>query len=509
MRRPACPKSSSPRRCRVRMANATMDFTSAQCGIFEVWGPIGQGGMSRVWLARHKELSTPVILKTLLDGGDSAEAFARLRNEARLMARIPSPRVVRAVDVGIHEGNPYLAQEYVDGLDLAELDQRRRTVLRRGLPLWFVCEVVNAVADALQSAHQTGVLHRDVKPSNLFFSPQTGIRLGDFGIAMIQGIRDESASGTLRFVAPEVLRGDGPSRQCDVYSLGATAYDLFYGTPPFTKLDDIVLGAELKFPPARSAEEAYFQHVLARMLDRDPRRRMASMRAPVRLLGPLGRRLRPRFSGIALGRGELQIGSLRVRCQLGDIADAAVDGIVSSANDEMKMQSGVGGSLRARGGQIIEDEAMSGGKRALGDCIATTGGALHCRKVLHAVSAWKEASCIARTTQRAFLLAEELGLRTLAIPALGTGAARVSTESCAYAAASALYWHVLLGGSRLREVVFVLYDQHSLEVFIEELAGVILGDNELQTDNDEADERSPALDDTVHLAELATRREPR
>ncbi len=483
-----------------------MDFTSAQCGIFEVWGPISQGGMSRVWLARHKELSTPVVLKTLLDGGDSAAAFARLRNEARLMARIPSPRVVRAIDVGLYEGNPYLAQEYVDGLDLAELDQRRRSALRRGLPLWFVCEVVNAVADALQSAHQTGVLHRDVKPSNLFFSSQTGIRLGDFGIAMARGLGDEIASGTLRFVAPEVLRGDVPNRQCDVYSLGATAYDLFYGTPPFTKLDDIVLGAELKFPAARSAEEAYFQHVLARMLDRDPTRRMASMRAPVRLLGPLGRRLRPRLPGIALSRGELQIGPLRVRCQLGDIADAEVDGIVNSANDEMKMQTGVGGSLRARGGQIVEDEAMSGGKRALGECVATTAGALRCRKVLHAVSAWKEASCIARTTQRAFLLAEELGLRTLAIPALGTGAARVSTESCAYAAASALYWHVLLGGSRLREVVFVLYDKHSLEVFIEELSGVILGDNELQTEDEDADERSPALDETIHLTELTASR---
>jgi len=485
-----------------------MDFTSAHCGIFEVWGPIGQGGMSRVWLARHKELSTPVVLKTLLDGGDSTEAFARLRNEARLMARIPSPRVVRAIDVGLYEGSPYLAQEYVDGLDLAELDQRRRSALRRGLPLWFVCEVVNAVADALQSAHQTGVLHRDVKPSNLFFSPQTGIRLGDFGIAMARGLGDEIASGTLRFVAPELLRGDAPNRQCDVYSLGATAYDLFYGTPPFTKLDDIVLGAELKFPAARSAEEAYFQHVLARMLDRDPTRRMPSMRAPVRLLGPLGRRLRPRLHGLALSRGELQIGPLRVRCQIGDIADAEVDGIVSSANDEMKMESGVGGALRARGGQIIEDEAMSGGKRALGDCIATTGGALKCHTVLHAVSAWKEASCIARTTQRAFLLAEELGLRTLAIPALGTGAARVSTESCAYAAASALYWHVLLGGSRLREVVFVLYDKHSLEVFLEELSGVILGDNELQTDDDEVEKRNLELDETIHLTELTTRRTP-
>ncbi len=221
----------------------------------------------------------------------------------------------------------------------------------------------------------------------------------------------------------------------------------------------------------------------------------------MRLLGPLGNRIRPRLHGVPLGRGELQIGGLRVSCRLGDIADAEVDGIVNSANDEMTMATGVGGSS-ARGGQIIEDEALSGGRRALGDCVATTGGALKRKTVLHAVSAWKEASCIARTSQRAFLLAEELGLRTLAIPALGTGVARVSIESCAYAAASALYWHVLLGGSRLREVIFVLYDKASLDVFIEELSGVILGDNDLATEEEDAGERDPALDETMHLAEL-------
>lgn len=482
-----------------------MDLTGAQCGVFEVWGPISQGGMSRVWLARHRELSTPVVLKTLLDSADREGSFAQLRNEARLMARIPSARVVRAVDVGLHLGCPYLAQEYVDGLDLAELDRRRRSALQRGLPLWLVCEVTSTIAAGLQSAHQTGVLHRDVKPSNLFGSPQTGIRLGDFGIAMARGIKGEATSGTLRFVAPEALAGEAPTRRCDIYSLGATAYDLYYGTPPFTELNDILHGAPLRFPLARSAEEAYFQHVLTRMLAREPLQRFPSMRAPMRLLGPLGRTLRPPLHGIALGPGEFQLGALRVSCRVGDIADAEVDGIVNSANDEMKMRTGVGGALRQKGGQEIEDEAMQGGRRALGDCLATQAGALKCRHVLHAVSAWKEASCIARTCQRAFLLAEELGLRTLAVPALGTGTARVSSESCAYAAASALYWHVLMGGSRLREVQFVLYDQRTLDVFIEELSGVILGDAELGGDEAPISSADLALDETVHLTGLTAR----
>ena len=476
-----------------------MDLTATNCGVFEVWGPISQGGMSRVWLARHRELSTPVIIKTLLDTEDRDAAFATLRNEARLMARIPSARVVRAVDVGLHEGHPYLAQEYVDGLDLCELDLRRRSALRRGYPLWFVCRVVNAVCEGLQSAHQTGVLHRDVKPSNLFGSPQTGIRLGDFGIAVAREIKGPSAGGTLRFVAPEVLHGEPPTRRCDLYSLGATAYDLYYGTPPFTEVEEILRGAPLRFPASRSAEEAYFQHVLARMLERDPARRFPSMREPMRLLGPLERRGEPMLPTSLLGPGEFQLGPLRVRCRLGDIAEAEADGIVNSANDEMKMRSGVGDALRRRGGQVIEDEAMRDGRRALGDCIPTQAGALRCQRVLHAVSAWKEASCIVRTCQRAFLLAEELGLRTLAIPALGTGYARVSPESSAYACASALYWHVLLGGSRLREVTFVLYDEQTLQIFVEELSGVILGDVEA-LEEAAAETRDPALDETLQLS---------
>lgn len=461
--------------------------------------------MSRVWLARHRELSTPVILKTLRDTmGAEGEAYTRLRNEARLMARIPSQRIVRAVDLGVHEGCPYLAQEYVDGLDLAELDQRRRHALGRGLPLWYVCHMVREVAEALHSAHQTGVLHRDVKPSNLFGAPQTGIRLGDFGIATTRDPRSATTSGTLRFLAPEALRGYAPTRRWDVYSLGATAYDLFYGRPPFTELNEILGDAPLRFPQATLAQEAYFQHVLARMLERDPERRFPSVTLPLKLLRALASALRPTLHGVPIGRGAYQLGPVRVVCTMGDIARAEVDGIVNSANDEMRMRTGVGDALRARGGQVIEDEAMAGGRRALGECIVTTAGSLACRHVLHAVSAWREVSCIARTCQRALLLAEELGLRTLAIPALGTGAARVVPEASAYAAASALFMHVLLGGTRLREVRFVLYDRETLELFIDAMNGAFLADADyldlggvLSHHTAEA-----ALDQTVNLDEL-------
>lgn len=492
------------------MAGA-MDLTGATCGRYEVWGPIGEGGMSRVWLARHKHLAVPVILKTLRDfatqGGtgtsDGADApgspFARLLNEARMMARIPSARVVRAVDVGVHEGCPYLVQEYIDGLDLAELDSVRRRALRRGLPLWFVCLVTSDVADALHAAHLTGVLHRDVKPSNLLYSPQVGLRLGDFGIAVTRDARDGLGAGTLRFLAPEALRGAVPTRRADIYSLGATAFDLLYGAPPFPELADILGDKPLRFPDARSAEEAYFQHVLAKMLRRRPEDRSHSARASERLLGSLARALKPKLPAVALGRGQYLIDKVRVSCVLGDIAEAEADGIVNSANDQLEMRSGVGDALRRRGGDVIEQEITGRGPRALGDCVASGPGALRCKAVLHAVGGWREVSCIARTAQRAFLLAEDLGLRTLAIPALGTGMAKVSPEASAYAVASALKLHLLLGGSRLEEVRFVLFDSVTYDLFVEQVTGVFLGEEDTSEEQEVATELTTALEATVRF----------
>ena len=149
---------------------------------YEVWGRLGEGGMSEVWLAKHTVLNVPVVMKTLKGralGIDPAGCASRVFSEARLMARVTSPRVVRAVDAGIHDDadkTPYLVEEYVDGIDLAELDRRRRRALGVGLPLWFVCHVMQELGNGLRAAHQVGVLHRDMKPSNAFAAPGSGDR---------------------------------------------------------------------------------------------------------------------------------------------------------------------------------------------------------------------------------------------------------------------------------------------------------------------------------------------
>lgn len=428
---------------------------------YDVWGLLGEGGMSQVWLAKHEGLAVPVVVKTLrsslLEAEGSELAAARVRSEARLMARVSSPCIVRAIDAGVvpASGTPFLVQEYVDGLDLAELDSRRRRSLGVGLPLWLVCHVMHEIGLGLRAAHQAGVIHRDLKPSNVFGAPETGIRLGDFGIAVAvsEGAVRDSA-GTLKFMAPEQFRGGEVGRYTDVWGAGATACDLRYGHAPFDSA-----GATLdastppRMPLPSTPAEAYFQQVVRAMLEKDLRRRPEDMSAPVHHFSMLGRALEPpQPTASRLDATTLLLGSVRIAFRVGDIATSEAEAIVSSANFEMKMRTGVGEALRRRGGDSIEEEAMKGGEQPLGSCVRTNPGTLPAKHVFHAVSAWNEVSCVGRAFARALLLADENGSHTLAVPALGTGAARVGIEMSAHAMMTTLRWHAMLGGMRCREI---------------------------------------------------------
>jgi eukaryotic-like serine/threonine-protein kinase len=482
---------------------------------YEVWGRLGEGGMSEVWLAKHVLLSIPVIIKTLrsLAADKATDGVERMLREAQHMARITSPRVVRATDAGVHEGIPYLVQEYVDGIDLAELDRRRRRSIGVGLPLWFVAYAMSETCHALHSAHQAGVIHRDVKPSNLFGHPEVGVRLGDFGLAVTHA--DACAreiSGTLKFMSPEQLRGDPLDRYTDVYGAGVTACDLRYGHTPFASVDAILdRSIRPELPPPATPPEAYFQHLIAWMMEKESGKRPQDALEPARHFAALARALHPETlqPGVTcMGPHDFVVGECSIGLLVGDIATSAADAIVSSSNYQMKMRSGVALALRLAGGDDIETEAMKGGEQPLGSCIATGAGKLKAKHILHAVSAWNEASCVGRAVHRALLLADELGVRRLAIPALGTGAARVSLETCAHAMTTAIRWHVALGGSRLERVTIFLEDEGKLKVFrsvVDEALrgeGQTLGANDLglPVEGGEVEvEAATMLDATSHL----------
>jgi eukaryotic-like serine/threonine-protein kinase len=452
---------------------------------YAVWGLLGEGGMSEVWLAKHETLAAPVIIKTLRralrEGTAKESAAARILSEARLMARVVSPRIVRALDAGVvcdptHEGTPFLVQEYVDGLDFAELDRRRRASIGVGLPLWLVCHTMREVCTGLRSAHQAGVIHRDLKPSNVFGAPETGIRLGDFGIAVArsEGTPPDSA-GTLAFMAPEQFKAGDLGRFTDVWGAGATACDLRYGHGPFKSVAE-VLDADMRprMPPPTTPAEAYFQEVVRTMLEKNLRDRPHDLGGPLHHFTMLTRALEPPApAATRLDSTTLLFGPIRISLVVGDIADAQADAIINSANFELHMRTGVGESLRKRGGDAIEDDARKGGEQPLGSCVRTGAGTLAAKHVFHAVSAWNEVSCVGRAFERALLLAEEHGCTSLAAPALGTGQARVGLELCANAMMTTLRWHAMLGGTRLRSITIWLdsevkrraYHEVAAEVF--------------------------------------------
>ena len=476
---------------------------------YDVWGRLSAGGMSEVFLARHRRLAIPVAIKALLadlrEHGRLAETVLR---SAQLMARVASPHVVRILDVGevdampgarpelpptpgsgvrttadadidAPSGTTFIVEEYVDGVDLGELGAERRSALRLPLPLWAAARFTAEAAEGLHAAHQAGVLHRDVKPANLFLTSEGQVKVGDFGVAVEARRANEfRPAGTLDYMAPEMSLGDPVDRRADLYSLGATAFALRYGMPPFASRKEACLpDVAPRFPPAATPYEAFFQHVLGRLLTSRPDARPHNARSVARVLRRLSRPLAPKLPILRLTGGDLDLDGTRVVFELGDIARASADVIVNSAYSSMTMDGGVGRALVDAGGQAIADEALAHGEQALGSCVATTAGALDAQEILHAVSAWNEVSCVARATHRALVMAESKAYARIAMPAIGTGQGGVAIEACAQAIASVLELHLQLGGSRLEELRLVLHEQETLDAFREVFAGVFVTDD--------------------------------
>jgi eukaryotic-like serine/threonine-protein kinase len=200
---------------------------------------MGTGGMATVWAATHLELSTPVAVKfqkTWVTGDRAAEE--KFKREARAAARLKSPHIVHVYDYGVDDGVPYIVMELLHGESL-----RHRLNRSAPLPAEEVLRWVRQAAKALDFAHKSGVVHRDVKPSNLF-SARDGddeiVKLLDFGIARSSdtettGDATDSAVivGSVAYMSREQARGEPTGSQSDVWSLAIVAYEALFGETPF------------------------------------------------------------------------------------------------------------------------------------------------------------------------------------------------------------------------------------------------------------------------------------
>jgi serine/threonine protein kinase len=199
---------------------------------YEVESLLGRGGMGEIYLAHDTRLDRPVAIKLLArELAHDAQLHDRMRREALLAARLSHPNLVAMLDAGEQDGRPFLVMEYVPGETLA-------TRLRREgpLPPSRVESIGGDLAAALTHIHQLGMVHRDVKPDNVFLTPTGTVKLGDFGIAkaLEQPRVTEIGTilGTASYLAPELLIGGNATPASDVFALGVLLYESVSGELP-------------------------------------------------------------------------------------------------------------------------------------------------------------------------------------------------------------------------------------------------------------------------------------
>src|SRR5215475_12077797 len=201
---------------------------------------LGQGGMGAVYRGRDPELDRPVAIKVMLQA--TPDFVQRFRREAQSIARLAHANIVQVYDFGVDgEGNPYFVMELIDGTPLDEIVRTRGK-----LPALDVVKLAKQAAAGLAAAHRAGIVHRDVKPSNLIVDGRGHLKLVDFGIARVSdaNLQLTAASalmGTPGYMAPEQAQGKPVDHRADVYALGLTMYELLTGAPPFQAADAISL----------------------------------------------------------------------------------------------------------------------------------------------------------------------------------------------------------------------------------------------------------------------------
>jgi serine/threonine protein kinase len=235
---------------------------------YEILERIGQGGMGAVYRARQKGLGREVALKVLRADVAETPGFAgRFEREARTLAGLRHPGIVTVYDSGRAGPWFYIAMELVDGVDLRRLLRARELGPREAL------SIVIQVSEALQHAHDAGVVHRDIKPENILVDAQGRVRILDFGLAKLVGAagpapvltRTQQVMGTPHYMAPEQWeRPLAVDHRADIFSLGVVFYELLTGELPVGRFAP---------PSQRVALDVRLDDVVLRALEREPERR--------------------------------------------------------------------------------------------------------------------------------------------------------------------------------------------------------------------------------------------
>ncbi len=246
-------------------------------GRYRILGELGRGAMGVVYKAEDPSLDRIVALKTIRLGDEvegRKEYERRFMLEAKAAGKLTHPNIVTIFDFGEEEDLAYMAMELLEGSDL-------RTRMRKGeIPAMEAVEIALQVADGLGFAHETGVVHRDIKPGNIMLLERGAVKIMDFGIARMRHADHKTSTGmvlgTPRYMSPEQIGGEPVDQRSDIFSLGTVLYEMLTRTMLFAG-DDVnqiahnVANAE-PAPPSRSNAEIpqIVDFIVARALKKDP-----------------------------------------------------------------------------------------------------------------------------------------------------------------------------------------------------------------------------------------------
>jgi hypothetical protein len=260
-----------------------IDYAGQRLGNYRLLKVLGSGGFARVYLGEHIYLKTPAAIK-VLQTRLTQDALNQFLAEARTIARLSHPNIIRVLEFGIQDETPYLVMNYAP---YGSLRQRHPagSVLTPGRVLSYVRQM----AAALQYAHERQIIHRDVKPENMLLGDNFVLLLSDFGIAMRApgtGVTrtpyaPPNAAGTTTYMAPEQIDG-APTPASDQYALGVVVYEWLCGSPPFVGGEMLVALQHLQAspPPLREKQPTIspaIEMVVLKALAKDPRERFASV----------------------------------------------------------------------------------------------------------------------------------------------------------------------------------------------------------------------------------------
>lgn len=205
---------------------------------------LGEGGMAIVYLANDLISKKDVALKIIKEETmKNPVNLTRFEREARAAASLNHQNIVHVINLGTHEGRPYMVTELIKGQTL-----REALNVRGKFSFIEACDIMYQLCSAALHAHQHGVIHRDVKPQNVFITVDGTIKLADFGIATFENAsrvtRSEVVVGSVHYLAPEISQGNQATPQSDIYALGITFFELITGRVPFD--DDSAVTVALK-----------------------------------------------------------------------------------------------------------------------------------------------------------------------------------------------------------------------------------------------------------------------